>query len=213
MGGVRILGVKGQVLWHTRRACFHTPMPTPLEADTPRLRLRPWRDADRVPYAALNADPVVMEFFPALQDRATSDAHVDAWQAQLLAQGWGNWAVERRDTGSFIGFIGLSPRRNLPFSPCVEIGWRLARDAWGHGFASEGARAALRIGFERLALHEIVSFTALANRRSRAVMERIGMHDAHLTFDHPSVPAGHPLRPHCLYRLSRQDWASAARDD
>lgn len=183
-----------------------------IEIDTPRLRMRRWREVDRAPFAAMNADPAVMEYFPALQARAASDASIDAWEAQFDQRGWSNWATERIDTGEFIGFIGLNvPRRVLPFSPCVEVGWRLARDHWGQGFASEAARAALRVGFEQLALAEIVSFTTLANRRSRAVMERIGMTDAHKDFDHPAVPEGHPMRPHCLYRLTRQQWAQHAR--
>lgn len=180
-----------------------------IEFDTPRLRMRRWRESDRAPFAAMNADPAVMEFFPALQARSASDASIDAWEAQFEQRGWSNWAAERRDTGEFIGFIGLNvPRRVLPFSPCVEVGWRLARQHWGQGFASEAARAALRVGFERLLLDEIVSFTTLANQRSRAVMERIGMTDAHQDFDHPAVPEGHPVRPHCLYRLTRAQWAA-----
>ncbi len=178
-----------------------------IEFDTPRLRLRAWRDADRAPFAAMNADPDVMAFFPALQGREASDASIDTWQAQFASQGWSNWAAALRDTGEFIGFVGLSvPRRVLPCSPCVEIGWRLARAFWGRGLATEAARGAVRVGFEDLGLDEIVSFTALANRRSRAVMERLGMRDAHEDFDHPGVPEGHALRRHCLYRLARADW-------
>jgi len=183
--------------------------PAPIEFDTARLRLRVWRDADRAPFAALNADPQVMAFFPAPIDREASDASIDAWQAQFVERGWSNWAAARRDSGDFIGFVGLSvPRRALRFSPCVEIGWRLARAHWGLGFATEAALGALRVGFEQLSLPEIVSFTALGNRRSRAVMERIGMQDASEDFDHPGVSVGHPLRRHCLYRLSRAAWAA-----
>ena len=181
-----------------------------IELDTARLRLRLWRDADREPYAAMNRDPAVMEFFPALPTREASDASIDAWQAQFAAQGWSNWAVERLDTAQFIGFAGLSvPRRALQCSPCVEIGWRLARAQWGHGYATEAARAALRVGFEQLELPEIVSFTALANQRSRAVMERIGLRNAQQDFDHPAIPEHHPLRRHCLYRISRAQWRAA----
>lgn len=180
----------------------------PIEFDTARLRLRAWREADRAPFAALNADPAVMEFFPGLQSREQSDASIDAWTTQFAERGWSNWAVETLDGQTFIGFVGLSvPRRQLPFSPCVEIGWRLARAAWGEGYASEAARGALAVGFERLGLDEIVSFTALGNRRSRAVMERIGMRlDPAGEFDHPALPEGHVLRRHCLYRLARADW-------
>src|SRR5512137_2266884 len=141
---------------------------TPIEFVTPRLRSRQWCDADREPFAALNADPAVMEFFPALIGREASDASIDAWQSQLRTRGWSNWAVEVRATSAFIGFVGLSvPRRVLPFSPCVEIGWRLARAHWGQGFATEAARGALRVAFDQLALPEIVSFTTLLNLRSR----------------------------------------------
>jgi len=179
----------------------------PIEFDTVRLRLRQWRDSDRAPFAALNADPAVMEYFPALLGREASDAAIDLWQSQIVEQGWSNWAVELTESARFIGFVGLSvPRRALPFSPCVEIGWRLARAFWGRGLATEAARGALRVGFGRLGLQEIVSFTAVANRRSRAVMERIGMRNASEDFEHPGVPEGHALRLHCLYRLSREQW-------
>jgi RimJ/RimL family protein N-acetyltransferase len=156
----------------------------------------------------MNADAQVMRFFPAPLSAEQSDAIVYLWLGQFAAQGWSNWAVELRASGEFIGFIGLSvPRRALPFCPCVEIGWRLKRSAWGMGYATEGARACLRVGFERLGLDEIVSFTALANRPSAAVMHRIGMRDAQADFEHPALPEGHPLRPHCLYRISRAQWS------
>ena len=177
------------------------------EFETARLRLRQWRASDREPFAALNADPVVMEFFPALVTREASDASVDMWQAQIAERGWGNWAAVQSATNEFIGFVGLTvPRRVLPFSPCVEIGWRLAAAHWGKGLATEAAGVVLRIGFERLGLAEIVSFTAIENRRSRAVMERIGMRETDEDFEHPGVPPGHPLRLHCLYRLRAQEW-------
>ena len=178
-----------------------------IEPTSQRLRLRRWRDEDREPFAAMNADPAVMEFFPAPLSRAASDASIDLWQGQLDSQGWSNWAVEVAATGEFIGFVGLTvPRRVLPFSPCVEIGWRLARAHWGHGYATEAAHAALRAGFEGVGLDEIVSVTALPNLRSRAVMERIGMRNAHSDFPHPGVPEGHRLSMHCLYRLARAQW-------
>ena len=185
----------------------------PIELETARLKLRRWRDADRAPFAALNADPAVMEFFPAPQSREASDASIDAWQAQLDSRGWSNWAVELVESGEFVGFVGLSvPRRALPCSPCVEVGWRLARRFWGRGLASEAARAALGAGFERIGLTEIVSFTALGNLRSRAVMERIGMQDAHQDFEHPGVPEGHALRLHCLYRIDRPRFEAAMQN-
>jgi RimJ/RimL family protein N-acetyltransferase len=184
----------------------------PIEATTARLRLRQWRDADRTPFAALNADPEVMKYFAGLVPRAASDRSIDVWQAELAERGWSNWAVEVVRTGEFIGFVGLSvPRRaELPFMPCVEIGWRLAREFWGQGYATEAARAALRVGFERLDLSEIVSFTSLVNRPSRAVMERIGMLDSGEDFDHPALPEGSELRRHCLCRLARARWYEVA---
>lgn len=177
----------------------------PIEPCTARLRLRQWRDADREPFAALNADPVVMRYFANLSTREASDLSIDAWQAEIAQRGWSNWAVEVVQTGEFIGFVGLSvPRRaSLPFMPCVEIGWRLARAHWGRGYAAEAAQAALSVGFERLGLAEIVSFTSLINRPSRAVMERIGMVDSGNDFDHPALPEGSELRRHCLYRITR----------
>lgn len=185
------------------------PFAESIEFETPRLRLRQWRDSDRAPFAAMNADPQVMEYFPSLQTRATSDASIDAWQSQFAGQGWSNWAAELVDTRQFVGFVGLSvPRRVFAFSPCVEIGWRLARPFWGRGLATEAAREALRVGFECLDLSEIVSFTARGNRRSRAVMERIGLRDAEQDFEHPGIAEGSPLRVHCLYRISRFEWLS-----
>ncbi len=176
-----------------------------IEFETERLRLRQWREADREPFAALNADPKVMEYFPALISREASDASIDAWQSQFAERGWSNWAVELLETGEFAGFVGLTiPRRVLPFSPCVEIGWRLGRAYWGRGFATEAAVDALRVGFEQIGLSEIVSFTAVSNSKSRAVMERIGMCNANEDFEHPGIPEGSPLRLHCLYRLTRE---------
>lgn len=183
-----------------------------IELETRRLHLRQWRESDREPFAAMNADPTVMEFFPALQSRAQSDASVDGWQAQFSERGWSNWAAELRATGQFVGFVGLSiPKRVFPFSPCVEVGWRLAREHWGRGYATEAARAALRAGFGELGLNSIVSFTSATNVRSRAVMERIGMRDMRENFDHPGIPEGHSLRRHCLYRITHEEWSDQRR--
>ncbi len=181
-------------------------MSAAIEFETARLRLRQWRDSDREPFAALNADPVTMEYFPSTLTRHASDASIDAWRSQFAARNWSNWALELHASGEFIGFAGLTvPVRVLPFSPCVEIGWRLAREHWGMGYATEAAREVLRVGFEWLALNEIVSFTTVPNRRSWAVMQRIGMQRQD-DFDYPGLPSGHPLRRHCLYRLSRDQW-------
>lgn len=173
------------------------------ERRTERLVLRPWHEDDREPFAAMNADPEVMRHLPAPLDREASDELLDRLQAAIEEQGWGLWAVERRDTGGFVGFTGLAvPRHPLPFLPCVEVGWRLARGAWGHGFATEAARVALRVGFDELDLAEVVSFTSVTNVRSRAVMERLGMtRDPADDFDHPVLPVGHELRRHVLYRV------------
>jgi RimJ/RimL family protein N-acetyltransferase len=178
------------------------------EVSTPRLRLRGWRDEDREPYSALNADPEVMAHFPTTLTRATSDMLVDLTIEGWAANGFGLWALERREDGRFLGFTGLSrPSFEAHFTPAVEVGWRLARHAWGHGYATEAARAALAFGFGTVGLDEIVSFTVPGNIRSRAVMERLGMrHDSTDDFDHPKLPPGHPLRRHVLYRLSRSAW-------
>jgi RimJ/RimL family protein N-acetyltransferase len=170
---------------------------------TPRVLLRHWREEDREPFAAMGADPEVMEHFPAQLSRAQSDAFIDGLGALLESRGWGLWALEELATGRFIGFTGLNvPGFEAPFMPATEIGWRLRRDAWGRGLASEAARAALVYAFEDLGLDEVVSFTATTNLRSQAVMRRIGMtNDPADDFDHPNVAEGSPLRRHVLYRL------------
>ena len=174
------------------------------EIETERLLLRPWKATDHEPFAALNADPQVMEFFPSILSRIESDAFADRCQSLILERGWGFWAVEVRETGAFIGLVGLHiPVAEMPFSPCVEIGWRLAQDRWGRGYATEAAREALHHGFARLELMEIVAFTAIRNLRSRAVMERLGMLEEGY-FEHPLIPKGHPLRVHVLYRMPRE---------
>jgi RimJ/RimL family protein N-acetyltransferase len=168
-----------------------------------RVVLRPWREEDRAPFAAMNADPCVMEFFVTPLDRAGSDAMIDRIRAHFDVHGFGLWAVEVPGVAPFIGFTGLAvPRFEAPFVPCIEIGWRLAAGHWGRGYATEAARLALDHGFGTVGLPEILAFTAVANRRSRAVMERLGMrHDHAADFDHPLVPDGHPLKRHVLYRL------------
>jgi RimJ/RimL family protein N-acetyltransferase len=174
------------------------------ELVTDRLRLRHWQPADRAPFAALNADPEVMRHFPARLSREESDAMADRVAAHVEETGWGLWALEERVTGTFLGFTGLArPGFDAPFMPATEIGWRLARAAWGHGYATEAARAAAAFGFDALGLDGLVSFTAVENERSRAVMRRLGMtHDPGDDFDHPRLPEGHRLRRHVLYRLT-----------
>lgn len=175
------------------------------ELRTERLLLREWRDEDLEAFAALNADPEVMQFMPKLLSRDECAARIQSIHDHFREHGFGLWAVEVRDVIPFIGFVGLSiPRFETPFTPCVEAGWRLARQAWGHGFATEAARAAVAFGFDQLGLQEIVSYTVPDNVRSRRVMERLGMtHDPAGDFDHPLLAEGHPLRKHVLYRLPR----------
>jgi ribosomal-protein-alanine N-acetyltransferase len=169
---------------------------------TDRLILRSWTPADFPAFAELNADPEVMEHFPATMTRQDSDAFATRITQHLDEHGWGLWAVEV-PPGRFAGFTGLArPSFQAHFTPAVEVGWRLARWAWGHGYASEAARLALDVGFNQLGLTEIVSFTTVSNVRSQAVMRRIGMtRDPRDDFDHPNLPADHPLRRHVLYRI------------
>ena len=178
------------------------------ELTTDRLLLRQWRESDREPFAALNADPAVMEHFPALQTREQSDALIDRNMPLIDGRGWGLWALEVRDTGEFIGFTGLSvPSFEAHFMPAVEIGWRLSKGAWGNGYATEAALASLAHGFGPAGLDAIVSFTATTNLPSQRVMQRIGMtHDEAGDFDHVRLPAGHRLQRHVLYRINRAQW-------
>jgi 3-dehydroquinate dehydratase/shikimate dehydrogenase len=155
----------------------------------------------------MNADPRVMECFPAVLNREESDALAYRISTELNEQGWGRWAVSVPGVAEFIGFVGLSvPPYQTHFMPSVEVGWRLAHEHWGKGYATEGALAALQYGFETLKLTEIVSFTTIFNKRSIAVMEKIGMHhDSADDFDHPMLPSDHRLRRHVLYRMSSTD--------
>ncbi|WP_394841951.1 GNAT family N-acetyltransferase [Pendulispora brunnea] len=174
------------------------------EVSTPRLRLRRLRESDLEPFSAMNADPRVVEYLSTALSRTDSDALVARIGQHWDEHGFGLWAIEVPGEAPFIGFTGLArPRFHAHFTPCVEIGWRLAAEHWGRGYATEAARAALRVGFEVLGLPEIVSFTAVGNARSRRVMEKLGMrHEPRDDFDHPSLPEGHRLRRHVLYRLS-----------
>jgi RimJ/RimL family protein N-acetyltransferase len=198
-----IIGTVGQ----EAKVVISLPDSSPLL--TERLLLRRWRPEDRVPFAAMNADPEVMEHFLAALTRAESDAFVDRIEAGFAEHGFGLWALEVAQpgelSGEFIGFTGLSvPSFQAHFMPAVEIGWRLARPAWGHGYASEAARRALSAAFDDHGLPEVVSFTSATNLRSQAVMRRIGMtHDPADDFDHPRLPPGHRIRRHVLYRAAR----------
>lgn len=175
---------------------------------TPRLALRQWTDADIEPFAAMNADSRVMEHFPSMLTSEQTGEMVRILRDRIAERGWGLWAVEVPGAADFIGFVGLAaPRFETHFTPCVEVGWRLAFDHWGKGYATEAARAALEIGFTRAGLKEIVSFTVPANVRSQAVMKRIGMRrNVADDFDHSNIHEGHPMRRHVLYRLQRDEW-------
>jgi RimJ/RimL family protein N-acetyltransferase len=175
---------------------------------TERLVLRRWRYSDREPFAAMNADFEVMEHFPATLTPDESDAMIDRIEARFEECGFGLWALEIAETGQFIGFTGLSvPSFEAHFTPAVEVGWRLTRSAWGHGYASEAARRALTFAFDELELAEVVSFTSNTNLRSQMVMKRIGMiNDPADDFDHPVLDEGHPLRRHVLWRMTAERW-------
>jgi RimJ/RimL family protein N-acetyltransferase len=179
--------------------------PEPL-LTTERLVLRRWKQFDLEPFRRMNADPKVMEFLPKGLDSEESDALVVRIERHFDERGFGLMAMELKESGEFIGFVGLSvPQFEAPFMPAVEIGWRLAADYWGKGLATEAARKTLRFAFEEVGLEEVVSFTVPVNLRSRRVMEKIGMtHDPLEDFDHPQLPVGHPLRRHVLYRLGRR---------
>lgn len=176
--------------------------------ETDRLYLREWSDDDANTFAAINADPAVMEFFPAALDRAQSDAFLRRIRDNMARDGYGLYALETKADGRLIGFTGLArPAFDAPFMPAIEIGWRLARDTWGEGFASEAAKAAMDRAFGSLGLDALVSFTAEWNLPSRRVMERIGMtRDANGDFLHPGIPPDHKLARHVLYRISHADW-------
>jgi len=184
-----------------------------LSLSTPRLLLRRWRAEDREPFYRINSDPRVMEYFPACLTQAESDAGIDRMEAHFERHGFGLWAAEFLPTGDLAGFIGLStPRFTAHFTPCVEIGWRLDARLWGQGLATEGAREALRCGFEEVRLSEIVSFTVPGKTRSIRVMERLGMRrDPAGDFDHPSIAGGHPLQHHVLYRLRAAEYRDRRR--
>ena len=181
------------------------------EVRTERLLMRRWRAADREPFATLNADPQTMVYFPATMDPAASDAFADQIQARFDEQGFGLWALEVIDTGQFIGYTGLNPMPpDVPGADGMEIGWRLDRHAWHRGYATEAARAALRVAFDGVGLTEIWSMTAVLNEPSQAVMRRIGLIEA-ARFDHPRIRAGHPLKPHVTYHLASASLNSSSR--
>lgn len=177
-----------------------------IELTTARLRMRQWQLSDRPVFAQMNADSEVMQFYPALLRTDESNALADRIERLIAVQGWGMWALELLDGAEFIGFTGLHyPDESLPCAPCVEVGWRLARDYWGQGFATEAGKAALRVAFEQLHCQEVFSFASKNNMKSRAVMQRLGMRNTGKNFEHPKIPQGDPLCEHVLYRLDRRD--------
>jgi len=170
---------------------------------TDRLVMRRWRESDREPFAALNGDPETMRYFPQALDRTASDALVDMIECRFEQLGYGLWALEVSETGEFIGFTGLNPMPDgVPGAGGTEVGWRLAKRAWHHGYATEAARAALEVAFGGFGMAEIWSMTSVLNEPSQAVMRRIGMTEV-ARFEHPNVPQGHPIRPHVMYHLAR----------
>ena len=174
---------------------------------TERLILRPWTDDDLTAFAKISGDPEVMEFYPQPLTKEQSHSMGSRVQSRLDERGWGFWAVELPNQKKFIGFVGLHiPKDSLPCSPCVEIGWRLAKEYWGRGYATEAANESLRYAFTELNLTEVVSFTTLANLPSQAVMQKIGMSDTGNNFMHPDIGTAHPQCEHVLYKISRKEW-------
>lgn len=182
------------------------------ELRTQRLLLRPWRPDDLAPFAALNADPEVMRHFPAVLSREASDEFAERLMSRFADHGWGLWAAEVVGGAPFIGFIGLNPATfPAPFTPALEVGWRLAREHWGRGYAPEGARAVLDFAFDELGVDEIVSFTAVANTNSRRVMEKLGLtHDPSDDFNHPNLAVDDTVRRHVLYRVAKTSYRSSS---
>jgi 3-dehydroquinate dehydratase/shikimate dehydrogenase len=179
---------------------------------TERLVLRPWRDSDHAPFAAINADPKAMEYFPKTSTREESDIWVDRIVARMEQQGFGLWAVEAFGVADFIGFIGLNPAEAVLGRPVLEVGWRLAVPHWGHGYATEGGRASLAHAFDVLGRDEVVSFATAGNQRSRHVMEKLGLvRRPEDDFDHPGVPPSWSGRRHVLYRITREQWLAKRR--
>ena len=179
--------------------------------ETERLYLRQWQASDFATFADMNADPEVMQYFPKLLTPKVSDIIANKCQQLIADNGWGLWAVslkvDEENSGDFIGFVGLNDTHaNMSFAPAVEIAWRLSKEHWGQGYATEAARASLNFAFTELGLEEVVSFTAVINKRSQLIMQRIGMTDTQDNFYHPALKSTHPLAEHVLYKISRQQW-------
>ena len=178
-----------------------------IELQTTRLKLRQWQPSDYSHFAVMNADPEQMQFYPWLLTTDESNALADRFRSLITQQGWGFWAVEHIEDGKFIGFVGLHrPTYELAFTPCVEIGWRIAKQYWRNGYATEAASAVLRAAFECVGLMEVLAFTAVINHKSQAVMRRLHVINTQQNFEHPLVPENHPLREHVLYRMDKLQW-------
>ena len=178
-----------------------------IEIETERLRLRQWKKKDFPAFVELNADTDVMKYYPSVLNEEESNDMARRFEALIAHRGWGFWVVERLDEKKFMGFVGLhEPTYDLPVTPCVEIGWRLAKIYWGQGYATEAAKASLDIAFEKLNLPEVYSFASVLNKKSQAVMERLGMIKMNKNFGHPMIPEDSPLREHVLYTMTREDW-------
>ncbi len=178
-----------------------------IELRTDRLKLRQWKESDLPPFAEMNADPIVMEYYPSTLSEAESNSMANKLKDLILERSWGFWAVETTQEKKFIGFVGLhKPAYDLPVTPCIEVGWRLSKDYWGNGYATEAARESLRFAFEELGLSEVYSFTSVSNERSRFVMARLKMINTENNFEHPIIPMGHPLREHALYKITAKQW-------
>ena len=175
--------------------------------ETNRLYLRQWQKMDLEPFSKMNSDKDVMEYFPKLLSKEESDAMASKCQSLIEERGWGIWAVSLKDSGAFIGFVGLhQPQYDFPFNPCIEIGWRLDKEFWGYGYATEAANAALKFAFEELELNEVVSFTSKINKRSQLVMQRLKMKNTKKDFHHPAFEVADPLAEYVLYKITQKEW-------
>ncbi|OUS29048.1 GNAT family N-acetyltransferase [Gammaproteobacteria bacterium 45_16_T64] len=180
-----------------------------MELCTDRLLLRQWKDDDFAVFAKMNADPQVMEYYPETLGTEASNAMAQKIQGLLSERSWGFWAVETLKDHQFIGFVGLhKPSYDLPVTPCVEIGWRLGKEFWGNGYATEAGSECLRFAFDELDLNEVFSFTSITNTKSSAVMERLGMINTQENFEHPIIPENHPLREHVLFKITQAQWSN-----
>jgi len=178
-----------------------------VELNTNRLKLRQWQDSDKIAFADLNADPDVMQYYPSILSLEESNELAEKIIDKMNTHGWGFWAVEKKEDKQFIGFVGLNePTYELPVNPCVEIGWRLAKKHWGHGYATEAAKTCLKFAFETLNLENVFSFTSVSNLPSRRVMERLHMVNTKQNFEHPIIPENHILREHVLYKIDKKAW-------